>query len=391
MGTRRLRTGVFCAVAIASVLVAASATATAEEVVGKWRLEFKVGGFDPGDSIRSDAANSYIFDNGVARVPITDPRPDIAANIEGRMSADPRYDLRASYGLKAFKNSELVLGVSVGYVKTRIKNLELAYALDIEDPSYFNPVFGTYNNACETAIFVTGSTVPFCVPFNADRGGTSNVEEWHYEPIDAGELTQVPVTIDLTIRFLPTKRFNPYLSAGIGYLFTKFDESARWTELANQLDASYVDETVRGGSDPSLGVRALAGNAHDLKRPEISRPDGLNLELRGGVEWQWKPRTAFFLEMGFNWAAEEVTITVDGKKQFGTSTPDGILVNQDNLATAVPRGGLPARIICGGVNPPPGVTTPPGALCPGAGEYYFNGGVLDYGGFSWQVGVRFTL
>ncbi len=392
MGTRWFRTGVACVAALALALLLGSGAALAEETVGKWRFELKIGGVDPGDSIESDAANSYIFRSGSDVIEVRDPRPDAASAIDGRLASDPRIDIRASYGLHAFKNSELVLGVSIGYVRTRIRNLEFVYSLDIEDPQYFNEALGVYSEGCETVEYVTGTFDPvYCTRFSSDVGGEFGVEEWHYVPVNAGELTMVPVTLDLTLRFAPTKRLNPYIALGVGYLFTKLDESDQWKTLADQLDASWVDGTTARGNLASTS-RNLLGEPHDLKRPEIRTENGLNLVFRGGIEWQWRPRTAFFLETAFNWAQKEIQIRVDGKPQLGKPTPTGITVGSgDARTTDVSRGGSPARIICGGVTPPEGVQVPANALCPGAGEYYFNGGTLDYGGFTWQAGVRFTL
>lgn len=379
----------FSCVALAACALLAP-PAQAKEVFGKWRVELKIGGISPGDEIRSDAANRMTIEDETGRFTISDPRPDAASQLEGRLATDPRIDLRLSYGVKSFRNSELVFDVGVGHWTSRINNLELAYSLDGEDGDFFPLPDRVYNGGtCVSEEYVTGSTGEDCLLFTSD--GAS--EEWHWRSINAGELTQVPVSLNAYMRFRPTKKFNPYIGGGVGWLFVDFKPSADWLEFSDQMDASIVDSTVYNGLPSRLTIaRELAGNPRDLKRPAVVADDGFFFELRGGFEWQWKPKLAVFVETSFMWAAEEIVITVDGKEKFGKATP--AISVKDRSDETVPRGGLPEYIICGGLTGTlidPDINISSNAFCPGAGEYYFNGGRLDHGGFSFQAGIRLTL
>ena len=325
------------------------------------------------------------------RFVIVDPRPDAASQIEGRLATDPRIDLRLAYGVKSFRNSELVFDVGVGYWTSRVNNLELAYSLDVEDRDFFPAPDRVYvGGTCESEIYVTGSAGTDCRLFANDSSG---FESWHWRSINAGELTQVPVSFNAYMRFRPTKKFNPYIGGGVGWLFVDFEPSEEWTAFSDQMDASFVDSTVYNGLPSRFNVaRELDGNAHDLKRPAVIADDGFFFELRGGFEWQWKPKIAVFVETSFMWAAEEIIVTVDGKEKFGRATPS--ISVPDRSDDTFPRGGLPEYIICGGLTGDqvdPDTVIPSGTFCPGAGEYYFNGGRLDHGGFSFQAGIRLTL
>jgi hypothetical protein len=378
------------------VAVGGIGPAGAEEVKGRWRVELKLGGIDPGDSIQSEVANAMqvqISEGDVAIIP--DPRPNLASTIEGRLSSDPRIDLRVGYGLAAWKNFELILDGGIGYYTTKVVNLELHYAHDIDDPQYEVRVGNRFVRVpgCETLAYAGGDPQPRinCLPFTDDAGGPEggilDAEDWHYLPITGGEIDNVPVSLSLLARFRPTKKLNPYIGGGVGYMLADFTPSAQWVEFADALDASWVQYTrERPLSNPEQGQRILIGEAHDLQRPNIEVPDTAFIEARGGMEWQWRPKIAFFLESSFFWAADEIVVTVDGREKFGTPTPDSILVPLGD-PSAFNRGGRPAYIICGGIEP--GELS--GQPCSGAGEYYFNGGRLDYGGFNWQVGVRWTL
>lgn len=123
---------------------------------------------------------------------------------------------------------------------------------------------------------------------------------------------------------------------------------------------------------------------HDLKRPRIDTPDTVFLEVRAGMEWQWKPQTAFFVDGTFSWAAEGITITVDDRAEFGQGVVSGTYAIED---VPVPARGAPAYITSGGLVAP----DTNGVVGPQPGEYIIEGGTLDYGGWKFVFGVRFTL
>ncbi|MBP7146173.1 MAG: hypothetical protein KBD01_01405 [Acidobacteria bacterium] len=370
--------------------------ASADEVKGRWRWEFHVGGFDPGDEIPSQAADGMTVFDADRWNSVPDPRPDSAGLLAARLDTSLRYEVRASYGLAAWKSGELVLDLGLGRFQSRITNIELSYALDVQDVNYtiFDPI-------SEQRIFVPGcesignpNPGQNCIFFSSDAGsspGNPHYENWRYEEITGGELTMYPLSMNVLARFRPTKRFNPYVGGGLGYLFVEFDPSQRWKDVADQLDASIVDHVIHGQGLSGAGSRLLLGKPHDVKRPEISTPDTLYFELRGGAEWQWRPKTALFVETRFNWAQDNIEITADGKSKFGVGTPVLQLDNVSNPAV-FPQGGRPAYITRGGlrvsaVDPRTGQRT----KGPWPGEYYLNGGTLDYGGWMFSTGIRFSL
>jgi len=180
----------------------------------------------------------------------------------------------------------------------------------------------------------------------------------------------------------------------LGYFIVTQKSSERWREIQDQLDTSHVSyvQKVPG----SLQVRELKGEGPDgaptdLARPEIDSPDTFFAETRGGAEWQWRPKTAFFFEAAFSWAQDNVELTVDGKSEWGRATPT-VLFRDPFDSDAFPYGGLPAYITQGGIKKK--IVTQDGELLgngPWPGEYYMNGGTMDYGGWSFSFGARFTL
>jgi opacity protein-like surface antigen len=392
----------------ALVTLATTAPVSAEDIVGRWRIEVHVGGIDPGDSIPSQAGESMtVFDETGGQVIVEDPRVTIPGRLstrEARIEAEPRIDLRVGYGFYAWKNTELYIDFGIAYYEQKIENIELAYALDVNDDDYEAQDIGNP------------------VSFEDDNRGPFGYDEaWEGMLINGGELKMYPVSINALARFRPTKRVNPYIGGGLGYYFVEFRPSDRWTQVADALDqmcATYVrfddpaNPSLRArnlevdpnvSTDPGDGSSACRLPApwvgpqfdglyynfgHDVERPRIETPDSLFLEARAGVEWQWKPKIAVFFDTRFTWAAEEVTITADGREKFGRGVPAGTF-NSDTIP--VPIGGLPAYLsyypgfaddlLAGQV--PTEVGSP--------GEYFLNGGTLDYGGWHFSAGIRFTL
>ncbi len=387
--------------AVAVLLLAAAASpAFAEEVRGKWRFEFHVGGTDPGDSIPGDGGRIQVVDQttssgGHSVYRLHDPRPGWMAGNEARISTDTYFEFRASYGIASWKNTELVVDMGVGYSTGSIDNIELAYSFDFEDPnmalSNGRQVF-----SCETLAAWGLSATPNvnCIPFS-DSGVADNPVDpsavsgtkWHGELVQGGELTLYPVSVGLYARFRPTKTFNPYVGLDVGYLLVDFNPSRRWQEVQDQLDASLVSYVERGAF--GITSRELDGKPHDVKRPMIDTPNSMYFELRGGTEWQFNPKAAVFVEMRYSWAQKNIEITADGRHRFGKPLVEG-RYDADQPVVGPPDG-RPAYIITGGLKKE--VTRLDGRTWSGPhpGEYYFHGGTLDYGGWTFTAGIRFSL
>jgi hypothetical protein len=237
--------------------------------------------------------------------------------------------------------------------------------------------------------------------------------------------------MSLLVRYRPTKRFNPYIGGGLGYLFVGFKESPRWREISDQLEGSLVSDVIPTANRSGLNERSLAEFSaigydldndganerlevlqlgHRLKRPDIATPNTVFAELRGGFELQFSPKWAVIGETKFNWAKKRIDVTVDGKDKFGQPTPDITVDYKAQFPTtsginplAFPNGGLPAYIILGGLrqpaydpalpggNPIPGPDGRPYGIDGQPGQYYVNGGRMKYGGWVFTLGLRYTL
>lgn len=390
------------ALVCAMTLWAATSGAQAEETKGRWRVEVALGSYASVDTIPSDSANVQTgFDEFGSLVNVFDPRPDEYGTNEASNADAPRLDLRVSYGLAAFENGEVVLAAGIGYFESEIQRVEFSYAFDTLDPDYEILVFEDPTRPPVLKLVPGCEGLPEedrvpginCRFFAGDIGGdqfnSQAYETWRTELVNPGTLEVIPVSVDVLARFRPTKRFNPYIGAGLGYNIVSFDATDRWNEIADQLDRSLVSYIERAPG--SLSLRELREDPVDVKRPEVTASDTFFVQARGGAEWQWRPKTAFFVDVLFSWAQDEVTIEADGRQNFGRGVPS-LLFRDPYSREASPYGGEAAYIAKGGIKKK--IVDQDGNLLgvgPWPGEYYLQGGVLDLGGWSFSFGVRFTL
>jgi len=386
----------------AAALWAAASGVFAEETKGRWRLEVALGSYASVDTIPSDSSNVQTgYDEFGNLVNVFDPRPDEYGTNEASNSDALRVDFRASYGLATYENVELVLAAGIGYFESDINNVEFSYAFDTLDPDYEILVFEDPTRppvlklvpGCEGLPVGERNPGINCRYFLGDVGGdqynSQAYETWRTELVNVGTLRVIPVSVDLLARFRPTKRFNPYIGAGVGYNVVSFDSTDRWNEISDQLDRSLVSYIERAPG--SLTLRELKKEPVDMERPRVNASDSFFVQGRGGAEWQWRPKTAFFVDVLFSWVQDAVTIEADGRQKWGKGVPS-LLFRDPYSREASPYGGEAAYIAKGGIKKK--IVDQDGNLIgtgPWPGEYYLQGGVLDLGGWSFSFGVRFTL
>jgi opacity protein-like surface antigen len=336
-------------VALLVVTIGALGPVTAEERYKKWSIELAIGGNDPQDEVRSNANNTAVFidpDDGRQYL-IDDPRPTTNAQNAMTIDSATRIDFRVGYGLLEFGWGEFILDSGIAYIDTTISGMELSYNLQYRagDP------LDEDNSPTETGI-------------------------WQTEFLPVGDLKQIPVSIDGILRFRPTKRMNPYVGLGLGYRFVEFKEDPTFTEWMEFLDAS-VGHRIFPTGDGNTGE----GPLRDIKRARVDAPNTFFYLLRLGVEWQLHPKWSIYLDTRYEWADEAVTLSADGGEELGRSTPNG---ETDILW---PRRGAPFYTLFPGENPQ-GVQ----AKYPDRpGDWYLQGGKLDYGGWNFSLGVRFSF
>ena len=350
----------------------AASGARGEEVAKRWRVGASLGGFSPQNEVESDADNvlRLFTDEGRVSLQFIDPRPDASAFNTLGVRPGPIANVSGQYAFSRF----LVLEGSLGYSQTDIGNVEVHAQFDLPD--------------------------------SLDNIG------FQFEPfmISAGDATFVPLQFTAMARFRPQARFNPYLGGGIGYQFVDYEISAELDELSRNLDNSIGQQSrmVPGAPEerpnPIVFVSPNAPDI-DLSGAVIDMPDTFTWHFVLGAELSFGPRWTGFIDLRYNWAAEEASILFNGGEDLGVSIPDG----EDFIGSPaqntiygpilVTEGGL----IDGGQRRPR-PTQPPDTDCaldpfkclfdrseldgvPDNGFYYINGGTFDYSAFQFSLGA----
>lgn len=359
---------------VAVVLLAcAGSAASAEEVHKRLRIGLLIGSYNTKDKVPSEAGNALqVTDERDDTIGfLEDPRNDSSVFNDLTIQTARRVSLDVSY---AFTKIFLLEG-SVGYQRPDVGNVEI--------------------QALFEGMVRQNPDDPF--PFQTFL-------------IPAGEMTQVPVQVTALFRFRPKSVFNPYLGFGLGYTFVSFEPSDALNELSVRLDGSVGGQArVSGLIFPSIDE---ATSFADLQGAHVDARDTFEWHGVGGIEYTFRKKWSAVADLRYVFASRTFRLGFNGTSELGVSIPSMRVPQTDPVAQAtygpfqIPEGGL---VDGGRLVPGPGA--PSGfteercvqqpQLCrfalgnldgkPDPGFYYVHGGPVKYGGFSFQVGIRYTF
>lgn len=363
---------------ILCVLVfAVTGAAFAEESYHKYRISFSINNQAFADAVRTNSDNTALYKrkaNGqvVGVDAIDDPRKD--SGVENELSIDDalRYDLGVSYGYLKWRWGELTLDASVGYAKSDVGDVEVA------------------------AEFSSGSGGGVDPPHLAPPCGQLTRYHMFYVPV--GEFEQIPVKLGTTMRFRPRaqggplRAISPYVSVGIGYIYTDLKGSDEFLTLSNNLansTGSYLTATGHGS--------ASTGRVHRFEPAKADAPDSFEYHMSAGLDFPLGKGWTVYFNAGYMWADEVIDVTADGRHDFGTATPNG------EVDKKYPETGTPVVFQTGGLfdfgsGTPTQIEGQPCHFAVGpqdglvdVGKYYFQGGTIRYDGPTVGLGVRYTF
>ncbi len=194
-------------------------TAQAEDVRGRWSFGLEVGFLSTLDGIRNNAAVLELRDpRGLTPDDIADDDPvsgsidlrnDDLLGRETEIEERQRYTMTIGYGLTSW----LSLQVDLGYYKGNVSNLDtLRISRRFADANFDNFLRAPFDGD------------PFSTPLR-----DSSV------PIGIGDLEQIPVMFSAVVRFRKDSAFNPILGAGVGWIFTDFNESDAFRDMNREI------------------------------------------------------------------------------------------------------------------------------------------------------------
>jgi hypothetical protein len=375
---------------VSLVMVLAAGSSVAEEAYHKYRVSLSISDQTTSGGITSNADNAAISERvfgGTTSTP--DPRPDFAATNELSVNDGGLIQLGLSYGFARWKWGELVLDASIGRFSAKMGNLEVS---------------GQFSG--------TGGIVPAANNVDPPNiAGCGQLTKYHAFFIPVGQLTQYPLRLSTTLRFRPRasggaiRGMNPYVGLGIGYLFVNLDPTKEFLELSNNLvnsTGAYLYATGENGA----GI----GQVHRFKPLVADTPDTFEYHTYAGIDFPVTKGLILYVEGGWMWANKEMTITADGRENFGAATPNG------NTDIKYPDTGTPVVFTSGGLidygrsgyyddpnddqpgrvypydppeNPCNGRIVGPKDGIPDIGQYYIQGGTVSYDGGWFGLGIRY--
>ena len=361
--------------------------AQAEDIKGKWYFGGNLSFLSTTDYIRSNSA-ILIGPLGDDGIPFTgdpneapgcttgaqqgtvfcDPRPDDLLGRETTIEETFRIELTAGFGLTSWLSIQL-------------------------DTSYFQGDVSPVDVYTRDVILVDPNPDP---PFEPTVFKDRDVSE----PINAGEITEIPVTLSAVARFRKDSPLNPYINVGVGRIFTDVETSGDVDALNARLN--------------KLRIRGISNEFNeDLVRPQDAplKPTGdvpmtfpLTFDVEdawewhvgAGLEWFQSEKFSLIFDARYTFAdsdvvldlnsADQVDFTIfseqlfrpDGSVQFFSSTPQA----PNTLCSDAGRGPQGQYAIGCDPNSNPTPTTrvdPDGpAGCPMVGDFDFDGHNDDF-------------
>ena len=365
--------------AVILVTILAATNLQAEDTRKKWQFGAGFSYWSTDDNIRSNSATAYapIDPTSGANLPpvrFSDPRPDANELNEPTIQDSFKFDFLTSFGLTRW----VTLQLDASYFKGDVGSIEF-YAEDVTKPVGLsqvppnaedttqpdNPEIPGYQSICSPT---DGSTPPVgAIPCYGFSFGSDNlVKRNAFLPV--GEITEVPVSLSGVVRFRPESPFDPYVGAGVGYIFTSLDTSASSISTPIVMSSSDVNGSnrivsMKGFNDVTdftngLVVRSIQSGAravlsYPCRQVSINPPlcipndpeapggrpvaadggtplaglsatvdSGMAYHLMGGVDYYFTERWSLYIDARYVWARSKVEVRIDNQTQILSGVND---------------------------------------------------------------------
>jgi len=357
------------AVALATIVSATSLRA--EDTRKKWQFGIGFSYWSTDDNIRSNATTAFapVDPSQAGNLPpivSSDPRPDANEQNEPTIQDSFKLDFQTSFGITRW----VALQLDMSYFKGDVGNIEF-YSEDLTVRPNLN--LQLYDPLLPSTAVCAPRTTTTC--YNLGVEGTVNlVKRNAFLPV--GQITEVPVSLSGVVRFRPESPFDPYVGAGVGYIFTSLDtsKSSLGTPIVmTASDITGVDQgaNLEGFNDVrdftnGLVVQSILAGARAISyypylqtslypptyvlndRLTLYEPDGttpigtplgamsasvnsgMEYHLMGGVDYYFTDRWSIYIDARYVWAQSKVKIRIDedltqilsGVKDYGCQNGD---------------------------------------------------------------------
>lgn len=353
--------------AVLAATIMSATSLRAEDTRKKWQFGIGFSYWSTDDNIRSNSTTAYapVDPTQVGTLPpvlYSDPRPDANETNEPTIQDSFKLDFQTSFGLTRW----VALQLDMSYFKGDVGNIEF-YSEDQTVAVNLNYVYPNSTDpttaACAPSPFEPapeGTT--YC--WFLGTGGTVNlVKRNAFLPV--GAITEVPVSISGVVRFRPESPFDPYVGAGVGYMFTSLDTSSGTLGTpivvsasditgSNQLVSMGGFNAVRDFTNGLVvqnirsGARAIPNypwlqtgpdtyvlndrlTLYDADGNSIGTPlaalsasvnSGMEYHLMGGVDYYFTNRWSIYIDARYTWAKSTVKVRIDGQTQILSGVKD---------------------------------------------------------------------
>lgn len=392
--------------ALALSLLFVSSKVGAEDTRKKWQIGGGISYWSTIDDIRSNSTTAYAPGGGnLPSITYSDPRPDANELNQPTIQDGWKLDFNASFGITRW----FALEIGASYFQGPVGNIEF-YTEDRHlainlTPTLQDPADGSANcsnpngpNFVADCRAMSGSSDPAIVVKNG------------FLPV--GELTEVPVQLSGIVRFRPESPFDPYVGAGIGYIFTGLDTSQSDIGTPVTLSTSSIAgdnrqvvmrnfDDVQGYTD-SLVARVIQSGVRGTQTYPRTLADIAEIEafggtpitaltatvdsapefhLMGGVDYYFTNHFSLYIDGRYTWAQSKVEVRIDGQNQVHMGIKDFGCVNGAPTCSTLDGDVVDTTEVV--------ITNP--TFDDVDDVLLIQGGDIRLGGFSLGIGVKYTF
>ena len=374
----------------------------AEDTRKKWQFGGGISYWSTVDDIRSNSTTAYApvdpaQAGSLPSIRFSDPRPDANELNQPTIDDSWKFDFNASFGITRWVAIEL----QGSYFRGSVGNVEF-YTEDRHLPVNLGQVFGLQGETQCSIGPIPGPGEELCYQMSGPTDATTVVRNG-FVPI--GDLTEIPIQLSGVVRFRPESPFDPYIGAGIGYIFTSLDTGASEVGTPFVLSASTsagenrvvtmngfddIQDFTNGLSVANIasGARAIityptAGAEGDTTIAGLSASveDAPEVHMMGGVDYYFTNRFSMYIDARYVWAQSKVEVRIDDQNQILSGIRDHGCVN----------GAATCRTLSGNVVDTSNSVITNDTFDDVQDTILIQGGDIRLGGFSIGVGVKFTF
>ncbi|HEY3176181.1 MAG TPA: outer membrane beta-barrel protein [Candidatus Polarisedimenticolia bacterium] len=346
---------------------ALTAPAQAEDLRGRWYFGGHLGFLSTTDSIRSNA-DIIIGPVGDDGIPFTgdlneeqgcvgalstntycDPRPDDLLSRETTIEETVRAELDAGFGITSWLTFQL-------------------------DASYFRGDVGPVDTFLRDHFPVSSGATAGVLDRFDDRE--------RIIPVQAGTITEIPISLTGIVRFRKDSPLNPYVGVGLGMVFANIERSNDVDELNNRI-ASMRIRGIRDEFNEPIGnppsSQTVNGRIPFQNALRVDVKDSFEWHLVAGAEYFFNDKLSLVFDARYVFADQYLELDLGGEDQINLLIFSEKLFRPDGSVQIFSYKGEAPNTLCADTGKPDGMggTMYVGAGCNNQPNGFVNPGISN--------------